>query len=136
MSTEPQPEKKIIIDEGWKSQVEAERKAATQPQQPPAEPAAETSPGLPPPGLSYLVSTLYLQGAIALGLYPDPMTHKAEVRLGQAKYAIDTLAVLQQKTEGNRTPEESEEIEAVLYQLRMAFVEIREHGLPPAETPQ
>ena len=33
------------------------------------------------------------------------------------------LAMLQQKTEGNRTPEESDEIEAMLHQLRMAYVE-------------
>ena len=31
-----------------------------------------------------------------------------------AKHSIDMLDVLQQKTEGNRTPEESEEIEAML----------------------
>ena len=44
------------------------------------------------------------------------------MRRNLAKHAIDTLEILQQKTEGNRTPEESDEIEAMLHQLRMAFV--------------
>ena len=38
------------------------------------------------------------------------------------------LEVLQQKTEGNRTPEESEDIEAMLYQFRMAYVQRRGEG--------
>jgi hypothetical protein len=123
-----QPAKKIIVDEDWKSQVEAEREAAQAgkaagPAEPPAEAASE--PPLPPPSLTYLAGTLYLQGAVALGLFPHPGSGKAEVSLRQARHAIDTLAILQQKTEGNRTPDESEEIEAMLHQLRMAFVEVQ-----------
>lgn len=122
------PEKKLIIDEDWKSQVEAEKEAArhaAEPEQPaPAQPSKEAGGPLPPANLSFLVGTLYLQGAMALGLVPNPMTQKADVRLDQAKHAIDLLAVLQQKTEGNRTPDESEELEAVLYELRMTFVTV------------
>ncbi len=70
----------------------------------------------------FLVSTLYLQGAIALGLLPNPVTNKADVQLDQAKHAIDMLAMLQQKTEGNRTPEESQDLEAALHELRLAYV--------------
>jgi hypothetical protein len=33
--------------------------------------------------------------------------------------------MLQQKTEGNRTPDESEELEAILHQLRMAYVSVQ-----------
>jgi hypothetical protein len=126
------PEKKIIVDEDWKGRVEAERQAeaaraeSAQPARPPAEEP------LPPPTLSYLAGTLYLQAAIALGLLPNPVSGKSETHLAHAKHVIDTLAVLQAKTEGNRTPAESEEIEAMLYQLRMAYVEMREH--PPAAT--
>ena len=50
------------------------------------------------------------------------MTKKADVQLDQAKHSIDLLTVLQQKTEGNRTPEESGELEAALHELRMAYV--------------
>ena len=60
-----------------------------------------------PPTLSYLAGTLYLQAAIALGLLPNPISGKPELHLAQAKHVIDTLAVLQEKTEGNRTAAES-----------------------------
>ncbi len=74
------------------------------------------------------MSTLYLQGAIALGMVPNPVTNKAGVQLEQAKHSIDLLSMLQQKTEGNRTPEESDELEAVLHQLRLAFVSVNAVG--------
>jgi hypothetical protein len=139
-----EPEKKIIIDEDWKTQVEAEREAARRAEQgeppttePPAAepPAAEPptaerpSPGaqvhLPPPDLSFLIGTLYLQATIALGLMPHPSTKKAEPQFEQAKHTIDLLAMLEQKTEGNRTADESAELDAILHELRMAYVQLQ-----------
>jgi hypothetical protein len=125
MSDEPKnPEKKLIIDEDWKSQVEAEKEAAraTDEGPKPAKPRASTGVPLPPANLTFLVSTLYLQGAIALGLLPNPVTDKAGVSLDQAKHAIDLLTMLQQKTEGNRTPQESAELDAALHELRLTYV--------------
>ena len=54
------------------------------------------------------------------------MTKKLDVQLDQAKHSIDLLAVLQQKSEGNRTPEESDELEAALHELRLAFVAVQQ----------
>ena len=51
----------------------------------------------------------------------------------QAKHAIDTLQVLYDKTEGNRTPEETSAIDDMLHQLRMAYLSLPEgenHGEP------
>ena len=62
---------------------------------------------------------------MALGLLPNPLTKKHDVQLEQAKHSIDLLAVLQQKTEGNRTPEESDELEAALHELRLAFIALQ-----------
>ena len=118
-------EKKIIIDEDWKSHVEAEKEAARVKRQggQSERPAAEAEESLPAPNLTFLAGTLYLQGAIALGLLPNPLSDKQPgVQIGQARHAIDLLAMLQQKTEGNRTPEETEEIEFMLHQLRMAYI--------------
>jgi hypothetical protein len=132
MDTEPMPEKKLVVDEDWKSQVEAEKEAARHTDEPPkpAEPSAKPSDGprppLPPADFGFLIGTLYIQGAMALGLLLNPITKKAEVQLEQAKHAIDLLAMLQQKTEGNRTPEESSELEAVLHELRMAYVTVQQ----------
>jgi hypothetical protein len=123
-------EKKLFIDEDWKSRVEAEKEAARlkQQQSQPEEPAkaeTENEEALPPPSLTFLASTLYLQGAMAMGLLPKPGSDKQPaVHVGQARHAIDSLTILQQKTEGNRTPEESEEIEFMLHQLRLAFIAV------------
>lgn len=127
MSDDPKaPPEKLIIDEDWKSQVEAEREAARYAPEAP-QPAAPTPPGpLPPADLTFLVSTLYLQAAMALGLVPNPVTKKAEVQFEQAKHSIDLLSVLQQKTEGNRTPEESSDMEAALHDLRMTYLAVSE----------
>jgi hypothetical protein len=113
-------EKKIIVDEDWKSQVETER-AAAQEKQTPEQPAASPQP-MPPANLTFLIGTLYLQGAVALGLLPNPVSEKSEVHPDEARHAIDLLDMLNEKTEGNRTPEETEELEAALHQLRLAFV--------------
>jgi len=125
------PEKKLFIDEDWKSQVEAEKEAArhaTEAAQPAEAPSSPRALGLPPADLTFLVSTLYLQGAIALGLAPNPVNSKVDVELERAKHSIDLLTMLQQKTEGNRTPDENDELEAVLHQLRLAYISVNGPG--------
>jgi hypothetical protein len=134
MSDEPNdPEKKLIIDEDWKSQVEAEKEAARhaeEAKEPGQSPSSAGPRGpLPPANLTFLVSTLYLQGAIALGLLPNPVTNKQDTQFDQAKHSIDMLTMLQQKTAGNRTAEESDELEGALHELRLAFVEMKKEGL-------
>jgi hypothetical protein len=126
MSNETNPsEKKLYVDEDWKSQVEAEKSAAAeQPSNGQEQDERSTEP-LPPPTLTFLASTLYLQGAISMGLLPSPISDKQELQLDRAKHAIDMIAMLQEKTEGNRTPEESGELEEMLHQLRMAFVSMK-----------
>ncbi len=120
------PEKKLIIDEDWKSQVEAEKEAvrqepAAKPDEAKPNPVADDLP-LPQADFLFLVGTLYLQGAMALGLMPNPISGKAEVKLNQSKHSIDLLAMLQEKTKGNLEPDEAEELDVALHQLRMAYV--------------
>jgi hypothetical protein len=121
-------EKKIIVDEDWKSQVEAEKEAASQnKQQGQAEQPSGAEEALPAPTLTFLASTIFMQGAIAMGLLPNPITDKSVVQIDQARHAIDLLTMLQQKTEGNRTPEETEDFESMLHQLRMAFIAVTQN---------
>ncbi|MFW5693336.1 MAG: DUF1844 domain-containing protein [Thermoguttaceae bacterium] len=123
-------EKKIIVDEDWKSQVEAEREAARQGAPPESaaeksEPASEQQDELgplPEPSLAFLFGGMYLQGMVALGMLPNPATDKPERNLALARHTIDTLDMLREKTEGNRTPEETRELDTILHELRMAFV--------------
>ncbi len=142
MPDDPKKESKIIVDEDWKDQVEAEKAAACgcgcpgHGSEAAAEPGscaesgtcAESGPAepLPPPSLTMLTGSLYLQGMISLGMLPPPNSDKPEVDLDHAKYAIDSIAMLQEKTERNLTGEEHDLLEAVLHQLRMQFVAAQE----------
>ncbi|MBN1590316.1 MAG: DUF1844 domain-containing protein [Pirellulales bacterium] len=137
MTDEPKGEKKIIIDEDWKSQVEAEREAAKQQK----EAASEESPATggesgadrmqwPEPSLPLLVTTLATQAMASLGLMVAPGADQNQVDLAQAKHFIDTIELLQEKTKGNCTPEETAMLENILYELRMAFVAVKEKQSP------
>ncbi len=59
---------------------------------------------------------------VYMGAAKLPGTDKVEVNLPLAKLTIDTLAMLKNKTEGNRTADETSLLDDVLYQLRLAFV--------------
>ncbi|NUQ63432.1 MAG: DUF1844 domain-containing protein [Pirellulales bacterium] len=126
MSTNDPRDKKIIIDEDWKSRVQAEKeqieqkRREQQSEHPTAEPA-EMGP-LPRPSLSTLVTTLGMQALAALGFAPDPLDGKAEVHLDQARHLIDMLQMLEEKTKGNRTEEETAVLDDLLHELRMGYV--------------
>jgi hypothetical protein len=66
-----------------------------------------------------LASSAFVQ----LGEQTDPSGRGVPLNLDQVRYMIDLLAVLQGKTAGNRTPEESQLLETILYDLRMRFVQ-------------
>jgi hypothetical protein len=137
MSTENQDKPQIFVDEDWKGRVEAEKKAAAEKATHGASTARssaaggetgervnrEPPPPLPPATLSFLVTTLATQAMVSLGQVPNPFSGKAEVRLPEARHFIDTLAMLEEKTAGNRTPEESALLRGALHQLRMAYIE-------------
>jgi len=63
---------------------------------------------LPPPSFALIVASFAAQASVALGQMPNPMTNKQEVNLELAKHAIDTLAILEQKTKGNLTADETD----------------------------
>lgn len=76
----------------------------------------------PEPDFGFFVTTLALQASIALGVVANPATNKKEENRSQAKFLIDTLAVLKEKTRGNLTPGENTLLENALYELRMQYV--------------
>ena len=109
------------VDEAWKTQVEKERVAAEGGQ--PRSPASSSRGKETPPGdFSFFLSTLSMQAMIALGEVPHPATQARQEDLEQARYLIDVLGTLQEKTKGNLTPEEAEGLEGILYELRMKYV--------------
>lgn len=62
--------------------------------------------------------------ALFLGQIPNPQTGKGEVNLELAKMFIDQLGMIQEKTRGNLTNEETAVLRNTLANLQMAFVEV------------
>ena len=62
--------------------------------------------------------------ALFLGQIPNPQTGKGEVNLEVAKMFIDQLAMIQEKTRGNLSNEESAVLRNTLSNLQMAYVEV------------
>jgi hypothetical protein len=62
--------------------------------------------------------------ALFLGQIPNPQTGKGEVNLELAKMFIDQLGMIQDKTRGNLTNEETAVLRNTLSNLQMAFVEV------------
>jgi hypothetical protein len=62
--------------------------------------------------------------ALFLGQIPNPQTGQGEVNLELAKMFIDQLAMIQDKTRGNLTNEETTVLRNALSNLQMAFVEV------------
>ena len=100
------------IDETWKETVEKEKENL--------QGKGELVP--PEPDFGFFVTTIALQASISLGVVANPATGKTEENLQQAKFIIDTLAVLRDKTKGNLTKDENDLLENVLYELRMSYI--------------
>jgi hypothetical protein len=62
--------------------------------------------------------------ALFLGQIPNPKTGEGEVNLELAKMFIDQLAMVQEKTRGNLTNDESTVLRNTLSNLQMVYVEV------------
>ena len=77
--------------------------------------------------------------ALFLGQIPNPQTGKGEVNLELAKMFIDQLGMIQDKTRGNLTNEETAVLRNTLSNLQMAFVEVSRQvreGTTESATPE
>ena len=105
------------VDENWKQSVEKEKlKPKAQGEFVPPDPDP------PDPDFKFFITTLTLQASIALGQMANPATGKTEKDPTQAKFLIDTLGMLEEKTKGNLTQEETDLLENLLYELRVAYL--------------
>ena len=117
---------KIIVDEDWKSQAEAEKQKLAEQEQ--AGGADQGPAEMPPASFETLVSGLVTQILFALGAIEDPQTRRRYRNLALAKHHIDTLAVLEEKTSGNLTDDEKELLDNALYEVRMRYVQMAQTG--------
>src|SRR4030088_1761099 len=65
--------------------------------------------------------------ALFLGQIPNPKTGQGEVNLELAKMFIDQLAMIQEKTRGNLTNDETTVLRNTLANLQMVYVEVSQH---------
>lgn len=141
---------KIIIDNDWKSQAQAEKErlaAAEREKAAKEKPRASAAGGVggtmglggaPAAGaeedmgegepleanFKALLGTLITNALMYMGAFPDPQTGRAVVAPEYAKFHIDLIAVLQEKTKNNLSKEEQEQVDQSLNELRMQFVEL------------
>jgi hypothetical protein len=107
-------------------------------------PAREAERPVPPPqptgssgsqpserNLSGLFVMLASSAAMAMGDAPDPMTGEVHRDLAQAAELVDLLLLLRDKTEGNRTPEETQVLDEVVYDLQLRYVAATKRSAPP-----
>lgn len=74
---------------------------------------------------SMLVMSVASSAAMALGLTPDPQTGKVEKDKDMARFNIDLLLVLKDKTKNNLSGEESELLDHLLNDLQLKFVQFK-----------
>lgn len=70
-----------------------------------------------------LIFSFATSALINIGATPDPQTSKTTKNLPVAKQNIEILEILQSKTKGNLTAEESQLLENLLAEVRLRFVE-------------
>ena len=72
---------------------------------------------------STLVLSIASSAAMALGLAPHPVSGKTEKDLNLARFNIDLLTMLNEKTKNNRTPDEDRFMTTILQDLKMKFIQ-------------
>ncbi len=89
-------------------------------------PRKEGAPSFSQASFTGLILSLMAGAQAALGIAPNPLTGKVEVRLPEAQHSIDLLALLAEKTKGNLSREEEHLLQTILYDLRLRYVEAKE----------
>lgn len=82
------------------------------------------SESLPEPSLSALVHLLAEQALLALGVPHPQLREQPPANPTVARFYIDLLDLLRKKTEGHRTQAETQEMDDVLYGLRMRVLDL------------
>ena len=139
------------VDESWKEQAEREKRAADAASPQKTQAPGQAHPGdsegraggagevregeggdeLPQARLDLFIQGLAMEALIGLGDAPHPATRKQAVNLPHAKYLIDLLGILEEKTKGNLNVDEERLFKDLLYQLRMRYLN-KSGGVAPA----
>ncbi len=123
---------KIHIDSDWKEEAQRDKERLAEEEK--ASDAAEHGP-LPEPTLADLLNMIAMPAVMAIGGYRTPEGKVLPPDLNLAKYHIDVLEVLEEKTKGNLTDEEAKILASTLHQLRTQFTMVVS-GQVPAPMPE
>lgn len=100
------------------------------------EPAASAAPPKDPPkdslAFKQLVGFLAQNAEMILRGFPDPRTGRPVLDLESLKQIIDMIEALRDKSEGNRTNEESELITQMLGDLKYTYLQVQAQAAAPA----
>lgn len=129
--TDEKTEPKIIIDSDWKEEAQQEKERL-------AEMEDESPQGDLPekPSFTHMINLLTMQAIVGMGGMQDPASGKpipADPQM--ARFHIDLLGVLEEKTKGNLDDEEKSLISQSLHELRMMFVQITGAAPTPSDAP-
>jgi hypothetical protein len=75
-------------------------------------------------GFAGVVQFLGTTAMFQLGLMQGPSGERIPADMVSARHTINMLDILERKTRGNLTPEETKLLEEILFELRMSFVEL------------
>jgi len=123
-------EKKIIVDDDWKAEAKQEKKKLVEQektehqQQVEQETFPDERGPLPHGDFAALISMLVTQAMFALGALQIEGQQDRKPDLELAKYNVDMLETLEEKTKGNLTDAEQKILSTTLNQVRMVFVEV------------
>jgi len=121
---------KIIVDEDWKAEAQKEKEILAAQEE--AEKAVDEkeeqkkrSRGpIPACNFAALGSTLATQAVYSMGLMPVEGQQQPEPDLEIARFNIDMLATVEEKSKGNLSEEEERVIKSTLNELRMTYVKL------------
>ncbi len=76
---------------------------------------------------SMLVMSIASNSMLAMGLTPDPQTGKTETDPHLARFNIDLLVNLKEKTKNNLTTDEQGLLDHILQDLQMKFIQLKQN---------
>ena len=110
------------VDESWKEDIKKEKDTKEGKEEGKKE--AKEEGQLPEADFRNFMTGLVMQCFMFMGEIPDPVSKKKQKNLPQAKYIIDTIMMLSEKTQGNLSKEEGGLLEGALHELQMRYVKL------------
>ena len=82
--------------------------------------------------IPYIIEMFRFQAWMAMGKVANPVSGEVERNLDIARHMIDLLGELEDRTEGNRSEDETKLLQGVLTELRMNFLDESKKPAEPA----